>query len=177
MKIFNTLKGLKGLLISVIVAAGFGAAIMVTPVVAQQAATFWQMLVKTELTIQPTTLTGPTPFFLESPTGATISQITSTGAFTRAATITNGSVPTITGCGTPGSQTGGSTTGSFTAGATSCTPVITPGFTAPNGWYCTATDLTTPADLFHQTAESTTTCTLTATVSAADVILFSAKAY
>lgn len=169
------MKHTKALLISLALVAGLTA--ISIPLWAQQAATFWQVLVNTNLTIQPSTLTGPTPFLLESSTGATISQITSAGVFTSSGSITNGTAPPITGCGTPGSQTGGATAGSFTAGATSCTAAFAFGITAPHGWFCEARDITTPADLLTQSATSATGCTVGGTVVLADVIAFSAKAY
>lgn len=91
--------------------------------------------------------------------------------------ISNGTTFTIaSGCGTPGSLTGGATTGSFTAGQAACAPVINLP-TAPNGWWCGANDITHPADAFTQTAKSTTSCTLSATVTSADVIVFHSEAY
>jgi len=91
--------------------------------------------------------------------------------------IANGTTFTITsGCGTPTSLTGGATTGSFKAGQTSCAPIIALP-TAPNGWWCHAWDLTTTTDTLKQTATSTTSCTLSGTVTASDVIVFHAEAY
>jgi hypothetical protein len=81
------------------------------------------------------------------------------------------------GCGTTGAVTGGTMTGNFTAGQTSCIPIITPGFTAPNGFDCEAHDLTTVADTIRQSAYSTTTCTLTGTVVNADVIMVNITAF
>jgi hypothetical protein len=91
--------------------------------------------------------------------------------------ISNGTTFTIaSGCGTPTSLTGGSTSGSFAAGQAACAPVI--GLpTAPNGWYCEARDLTTPADLLTQTAKSTSSCTLSGTVVSGDTIVFRAQGY
>ena len=74
------------------------------------------------------------------------------------------------GCGTTGAVVGGTMAGTFTAGATSCAPVITPGFTATDGFICDAHDITTPADTIRQSAYNTTTCTLSGTVVSADVI-------
>lgn len=68
-------------------------------------------------------------------------------------------------------------TGNFTAGQTSCIPIITPGFTAPNGFDCEAHDVTTPADSIRQSAYSATTCTLTGTVVASDVIMVNIIAF
>lgn len=91
--------------------------------------------------------------------------------------ISNSTTFTIaSGCGSVGSITGGGTTGSFTAGQTSCVPVINLP-TAPNGWFCSAHDITNPSDTFMQTAKSATSCTLSATVSSSDVIVFNAVGY
>lgn len=92
-------------------------------------------------------------------------------------TISNSTTFTIaSGCGSTTSLTGGGTTGSFVVGQTSCIPVITLP-TAPNGWWCSAHDITHSADTFTQTAKSTTSCTLSATVSASDVVVFHAEGY
>lgn len=81
------------------------------------------------------------------------------------------------GCGTTGAVVGGQMSGTFTAGATSCTPIITPGFTAPDGFICDAHDVTTPTDTIRQSATSATTCTLTGTVVSSDVIALNIIAY
>jgi fibronectin-binding autotransporter adhesin len=91
--------------------------------------------------------------------------------------ISNGTTFTIaSGCGTPTSLTGGATTGSFAAGQTACAPVITLP-TATNGWWCSAWDITTTADTLKMTADTTTSCTLSGTVVASDVIVFHAEAF
>jgi hypothetical protein len=81
------------------------------------------------------------------------------------------------GCGTTGAVTGGQMTGNFTAGQVSCIPIITPGFTAPNGFDCQAHDLTTPADSIRESSYTATTCTLTGTVVNADVIMVNIVAF
>lgn len=91
--------------------------------------------------------------------------------------VSIGTTFTATGCGTPTSLTGGQFAGSFVANSTSCAAVVTPGITAPHGWFCKANDLTTPADAINQTASTTTTFTLTGTVVSADVINFGCTAY
>lgn len=92
--------------------------------------------------------------------------------------IASGPVFTVTsGCGTTGAVVGGTMSGTFTAGQTSCVPIITPGFTAPDGFLCEAHDITTPTDTIRQSATSTTTCTLTGTVVNADVIAVNIIAY
>lgn len=86
------------------------------------------------------------------------------------------------GCGDT-TLTGGATAGKYTSvTAGTCTTVITMGntATAPNGWSCTATDLTTAADAgnIKQTATTTTTASLNeTTVAANDVIQFSCIGY
>jgi hypothetical protein len=95
--------------------------------------------------------------------------------------VSNGTPFTIaSGCGSGGSAptslTGGATTGSFVANTTACAPVISPLPTAPNGWWCSANDITNHV-IFTQTAKSTTSCTLSATVTSGDTIVFHAEAY
>lgn len=82
----------------------------------------------------------------------------------------------ITGCGTVTSVAGGATAGTFKAAATSCTPVITLPY-SPNGWYCMAHDITTNTDTLKQSADSTTSCTLTGTVASSDVIVWQARGF
>ena len=89
------------------------------------------------------------------------------------------------GCGenTTTNLAGGATAGTITTvGSTSCSTIVTMGdtATAPNGWSCTAIDLTTSGDVTnpHQTATSATTATLASgTIVAADVIQFSCIGY
>ena len=81
--------------------------------------------------------------------------------------ISAGTKFTISGCSAT-TTVGGATAGSFLSGtAGACTVVITmngaTGITAPNGWTCSASNLTTPANLISQSASSTTTCTITGT--------------
>lgn len=104
-------------------------------------------------------------------------QVIAAGTMQTGGTLAGGTTFTVaSGCGTVAAVTGGATTGSFTAGATSCAPVINLP-TAPNGWFCQANDITHPADLFTQTAKSVNSCTLSATVTASDVIVFHAEGY
>lgn len=84
---------------------------------------------------------------------------------------------TISGCSLT-SAVGGETAGSFHSGTTgTCTVTITPGFTAPNGFRCSATDLTTSADTIQQTTTSATACTIAGTTASADVITWQAIAF
>lgn len=91
--------------------------------------------------------------------------------------VSGGSVPGISGC-SAGTQVGGNTGGSYNSGTTgTCTVTLTFSKTAPNGWVCNAQDTTTPADAQHQSATTTTTCTITGTTVSGDVITFDARAY
>lgn len=103
------------------------------------------------------------PLQVSGPVGATA--VVATGA------------QTISGCSLT-AAVGGSSAGSFASGtAGACTVTITPGITAPNGWRCTATDITTTADLIQQTGTSTTSCTISGTTASGDVLTWSAVAY
>lgn len=84
---------------------------------------------------------------------------------------------TVSGCSLT-SASGGASGGSFHSGtAGTCTVTITPGITAPHGYACTATDLTTAADTVKQTATATTSCTISGTTASADVITWQASAF
>lgn len=105
-----------------------------------------------------------------------------TGGSLRLASIQSGGTKfTTSGCSVS-ATTGGATAGTMTSGTTgACTVVITmngaTGLTAQNGWSCTASDLTTPANLVSQSAVSATTCTITGTTVSGDVLTFHAFAY
>ena len=73
------------------------------------------------------------------------------------------------GCATVSAIKGGSTGGQFSTTATTCTPVIAFGLTAPTGWICFAQDVTHNV-VFTQTASSTTGCTVTGTTTSGDVV-------
>ena len=90
--------------------------------------------------------------------------------------ITSGTTFTITsGCATTSALAGSATAGKFSTTATTCTPVIALP-TAPNGWSCNAKDITHPVN-FTQTAYTTTSCTVTATTTSGDVIVFDAVGF
>jgi len=91
-------------------------------------------------------------------------------------TLMTKGVQTVSGC-TLSANTGGGFAGQFTAGALSCTVTITPGTTAAHGWSCWANDMTTPANLFKQSATSTTTATITGTAVLNDVINYGCIGY
>lgn len=106
-----------------------------------------------------------------------------TGLVKTAGLISGGTAAALTGtgaCATFGAQTGGAMAGqSSCSGVTAAsTLTITPGTTAPNGWICTVYDQTTRANLFQQTANAPTTCTLTATsVTQNDVFVYQAISF
>lgn len=100
-----------------------------------------------------------------------------TGALESRSFVATGATPTLTGTCTTNTQTGANTAGTFKATCTAQTVIITFAFTAPTGWTCNAHDFTTPTDALNQTASSTTSCTLTGTTAAADVVSFNATAY
>src|SRR5579859_2702874 len=81
---------------------------------------------------------------------------------------------TITsGCSTSATS-GGGLAGAFTASSTTCSPVITPGVTAPNGFACSVTDLTTGSATIRETSYTTTTVTFTgASLGSTDQFVFS----
>lgn len=117
--------------------------------------TFINLLTKTQKTVNALTV----PLVTSSGTAATL---TGTGA-----------------CATLSSQKGGAWAGQATCTGTTgaSTFIITPGTTAPNGWSCTASDLTTAANILRQSVSSTTACTIAGTVNANDVLTFTAIAY
>jgi hypothetical protein len=120
-------------------------------------------LQKVAFTDVPQTITQAQTFTMPLTSAGTVAALTGTGA-----------------CATITTQLGGSWAGSAkctgTTGAS--TLIITPGFTAPNGWTCHVQDETTRANLLQQTSHSATACTLTATsVTANDVFVFSAVAF
>ena len=109
--------------------------------------------------------------------------LTIAGTLSTAGVISRGTKFTTTGCSVSATA-GGAAAGTYTSGtAGTCTVVITingaTGTTAPNGWYCHATDLTTAADalLQKQTASSTTTATISGTTALGDVVAFSCTGY
>ena len=88
---------------------------------------------------------------------------------------------TMSGCAAT-APVGGAIAGTFTSGTTgTCTNVITmngsQGMTAANGWDCSASDRTTPANKISTTASTTTTATLSGTTISGDVISFNCMGY
>lgn len=109
--------------------------------------------------------------------GSTAGSFKATNGTFSGALISTGSPPTLTGTCTTASQVGGNTAGSFTATCVSQTVIITFATTAPNGWACVVVDQTTPADVLAQSANSTTSCTVSGTTVALDRVVFMARAY
>ena len=73
--------------------------------------------------------------------------------------------------------------GNFSVGQVQCTNttgastlIVAPGYTAAHGWVCYGTDLTT-AEALHQSASSTSSCTIAGTVNANDYLNFIAIGY
>lgn len=101
-------------------------------------------------------------------------------------TYPTGSVLQLVGAaGTGACATITTITGNILVGSLKCTGTtgastitLTPGTTAVNGFRCNADDLTTNANLPHQTGNSQTTCVLTvASVTQNDVIAFQVEPY
>lgn len=94
---------------------------------------------------------------------------------------TGGQTFTVSGC-SASSPVGGATGGAFTAGSSAtCTFVITMngafyGRTAPHGWICMGSDVTTAISL-PQAANTTTTCSIKGAVTSGNQITFVAFAY
>jgi hypothetical protein len=77
---------------------------------------------------------------------------------------------------------GSGAAGSFKSGTSgTCTVTITingaTGMTATNGWACFFNDQTTPADVIHQTAYTTTTVTMSGTTVSGDLISFACRPF
>lgn len=78
---------------------------------------------------------------------------------------------TASTCGTLASSQGGNWVGAVNSGTTgTCVLVITPGFTAPHGFHCSATNMASATNTMRQTSFSTTTCTLTGTTTSGDTL-------
>lgn len=106
-------------------------------------------------------------------------KLTSTTVTLNGGIINTGTAPTLTtGTCSGSSWTGGATFGKFTAATCSAGTYILSGLpTAPNGYICDAQDQTTSADTLKQTANTTTSCTLTSTTAASDVVVVHALAF
>jgi len=91
---------------------------------------------------------------------------------------------TLTGTGACATRSGASTDSPIT-GPVTCTGTtgastltITPGLTAPHGWTCSGSDVTTAANVLRQSGiGTTTTCPIGGTVNANDVLTFTVTPY
>lgn len=88
--------------------------------------------------------------------------------------IATGSVPTLSGTCSTGTQVGGNTAGSFkfSAACSAGTVIMTFAAAATNGWACKVQDMTIPADVLNQTAYTATTATITGTAASGDQTVF-----
>jgi hypothetical protein len=91
--------------------------------------------------------------------------------------IAGGTAPTVSGTCTHSTQVGGNSAGTVVVTCTAQTLILTFATTAPHGYLCDAFDQTTSADNMRQTANTTTSCTLTGTTAASDVVAFHAVAF
>lgn len=114
---------------------------------------------------------------IASNTGLRI-HFTSAGATTdTGGYISGGTKFTASGCSNS-TTVGGQTAGSYNSGTSgTCTVTITLP-TAPNGWVCFASDVTTAVDVSQpMTASTTTSCTISGTTVSGDTIKFAALGY
>lgn len=108
-----------------------------------------------------------------------IEKLTTTTVTLNGSIINTGTAPTLTTGTCSGSAwTGGAVVGKFTAPSCAAGTIIISSLpAAPNGYICDAQDQTTPADTLKQTANSTTSCTLTSTTAASDAVVVHALAF
>ncbi len=100
------------------------------------------------------------------------SATTVTNARLHTTAVVSGGTQNVSGCSLT-SAAGGATAGKFASGTAGvCTVTITPGSTAPNGWSCWASDVTTTTDHLYQTAFNATTATIAGTTSSGDAIVW-----
>lgn len=109
--------------------------------------------------------------------GTEVARFVTGGMQLPGALIASGTAPVGSGTCTRGTQTGGLTAGSIVLTCTAQTLILTFTTTAPTGWMCEAIDQTTVADTMKQTSNTTTSCTLTGTTAASDVVIYQARAY
>jgi hypothetical protein len=122
---------------------------------------------------------GGVPEVAVGPAGATPAIPSLVGTFYRAGEVATGATFTVSGCAATGAA-GGATAGALTSGtAGGCSFIVTMGSStaAPHGWACFANDMTTPADVLHQTGTTATTASFTGTTANADQINFACTGY
>lgn len=93
--------------------------------------------------------------------------------------ISHGSFPSITGCGTISAYAGGPTAGVFTTTTTGTCAASFTMPTAPNGWVCVVQDITkhVATNILIQTGSTVSSCAVTGTTAASDVLTFLAIGY
>jgi hypothetical protein len=99
--------------------------------------------------------------------------LNSSGLTLKTGIVSGGTTFVVTsGCSTSATS-GGILAGSFTASSSTCSPVITPGVTAPHGFACSVTDMTTLLGTIRETAYTQTTVTFSgATLGSTDQFVF-----
>ena len=125
-----------------------------------------------------------TTWLSDSGTGTSVdftSTINASRLVEMGAPIATGTKAVLTGTGsciTITAQLGGPWAGQVqcTGITGASTLIITPGYSAPNGWSCWAND-TTAGTALHQSTGGPTGCTIAGTVTANDVLTFGAVAY
>ena len=118
-----------------------------------------------------------------SPTAITIGETTNKPTITYASAVVSGGATFTLGTGTGACATTSTLTGGVQAGSFKCTgtlgvstqPIVLP--TAPHGWACSASDVTS-GTVWAQSATSTTGCTVNGTIATSgDVVVFQATGY
>ena len=120
-------------------------------------------------------------FYHDDESDTAVASISGAGAVTTPSIISGGEKFTVSGCAAS-EAVGGAAAGRFKSGTTgACIVTITingkKGMTAPNGWACSGTKLTTANNSVGQTASTTTTATLAVTTTTNDVISFYCMGY
>jgi len=91
---------------------------------------------------------------------------------THGSLVSGGTLPALSGSGYVTADTiGGASTFEVTTNATTLSLTVTLPSAAPNGVYCTATDITTTADKPAQSSSSTTACAIGGTVASGDKVI------
>jgi hypothetical protein len=119
-------------------------------------------------------------FFGGEDSSTEVANLSDKGGLTAAAVISGGSLFTVSGC-SAGEAVGGSAAGRFRIGMTgACTVTVTingdDSIAAPNGWACSASNLTRGVNL-TQTASTRRTATLAGKTMADDIISFYCMGY
>jgi hypothetical protein len=110
---------------------------------------------------------------------ATASLFEILGTTSNSGMIETGVFPTITGCGTISATAGGATAGTFTTNTTGTCAASFTMPTAPHGWSCFVQDITkhVVTNILIQTGSTVSSCAVTGTTAASDVLTFFAVGY